>query len=418
MFRIDRKTRHEIWLAVFATSIGFSFSDTVAAQGITTGVGNSNPLNLESFIPSDSDLDLDLDLGISDSLKGDFYYGLALGTEYNSNFFLTDDNEQDEISFLVTPLITYSSDPEGGAPISFNASYTPIYQAYADNSDLNSFDNSGNVVLTFRGGKTQVAVFGRYAEVSATDRFTGTFVNGSLFTYGVRANRQMAPRTTMNAGFSGAMSDYGTSVDQGADIYSTYVGGLWTATQRIGLGATLRYNLTDSPNITSRESWALLGEARYRLGERIFFSASVGPQYSYNSSGPSDSSVGATGNINARYVINERLTWNSAINSAIVPSPTATNYLFNDVSLTTDLQRQLNRGRLKGGLRYSFSGSESVGTVNTTLDNESVITGFVGFNRSLFSERLDFNTMLEYSVNNGQTDWQRLLLRLGMNVSF
>ena len=327
-------------------------------------------------------------------------------------------NEQDELSFFVAPQITYSTDPEGGAPVSFNASYTPIYQAFADNSNLDSFDNSADMVLNFHGGRTNVAVFGKYVELSATDRFTGSFVNGSLFTYGVRASRQMAPRTTMNAGFSGATSDYGTSIDQGADIYSTYVGGLWTATQRIGLGATLRYNVAESANIPARESWALLGEVRYRLGERIFFSASVGPQYSYNSSGPDDSSVGATGNIDARYVINERLTWNSSINSAIVPSPTTTNYLFNDVSLTTDLQRRLNRGNLRGGLRYSFSGSESVGTVSTSLEDESVLTGFVGYNRSLFSERLDFNTMLEYSVNSGQTDWERLLLTLGMNVSF
>lgn len=416
MIRIFRISRHKTWQTVFAASLGF-FAHA-PAQNITTGVGNPNPLGLGSFIPSDSDSGLDLDLGISESIKGDFYYGLALGTEYNSNFFLTNGNEQDEFGFFVAPLISYSSDPEGGAPVTFTASYTPNYQAYAENSNLNSFDNSANMVLSFRGGKTEVDLFGKYSELSATDRFTGTFVNGSLLTYGVRANRQVAPRTTMNAGFSGAMSDYGTSIDQGADIYSTYVGGLWSATQRIGLGATLRYNLTKSANITSRQSWALLGEARYRFGERIFFAASVGPQYSNNTSGPSDSSVGATGNIGARYVINERLTWNSSINSAIVPSPTTANYLFNDVSLTTDLQRVLNRGTLRGGLRYSFSGSESVGTVAASLDDESILTGFAGYNRSLFSERLDFNTQLEYSVNSGQTDWNRLLLTLGMNVSF
>lgn len=403
-----------VWITALA---GFACCcGSTHAQDFTTQVGISDPLGLGSFIPKESDWDI----GIGGGIKGQFGYSLKLESDYNSNFFLTETNEKSELSTRLLPTLHYSSDPEGGAKFSITADYRPVLRNYLHNDNLNGFDQNGELVVNFLGGKTFITLFGDYRELSGTDRLTGDFVEGSLITSGFRGSRQIAPRTAINAGWSAAISDFSGSANEGAEVYTSYLGGLWDATERISLGSTLRYTVSKSDNIGTRDAWALLMETRYKLGERIWFSCSLGPEYATDSgSGSNDgSSLGLTGELTAKYVISDLWTWLGSFRSVTVPSPNETNYVINDFLFTTSIQRQLLRATVSGGIEYRTSQYEDVGTVATNRGNENNLSIFASYSRPLFTERVLLDSLVKYTFNDGLTDWSQFLVYIGIETRF
>ena len=397
-------------LTLWVLGCGSAFS-----QNFTMQLTQSDPLGIGNFVPSLQDIDLGF--GSDGAIKGDFYYGVNLKTEYDSNFFLTDGNEQDEISAAITPWIRYVSDPEGGAEASLVVNYRPTANFYNDNTDLNKFDQRSDFVLRFSGGKSQFSVFGRYDQITGTDQITGDFVNGTVMTGGLRASRQIAPRTSLFGSLSASSSDYDTNANVGSEIYIAYLGGLWLSSPRLSLGSSLRYTNSQSDNTGTRNAWALLGEARYRLGEKIWLSATLGPEFASNSDS-GDETVNLTGEVVGRYVINPRWSWNTTLRSATVPSPNQTNYVIYDVNFTNTLQRQLDYGSLRGGLDYRLSSYESVGPVGTQIGNENNFSVLLGYRRNLFSDRARFDSLLRYTINDGQNDWDQVIFSLGLDVFF
>jgi hypothetical protein len=89
------------------------------------------------------------------------------------------------------------------------------------------------------------------------------------------------------------------------------------------------------------------------------------------------------------------------------------NYFFN-----TGLQRQFNTGAMSTGLEYNFSEYETVGDITGSRDDEQNLALFLAYYRPLFSERLGFNSMIRYTLNDGERDWKQLMVSLGVNVSF
>lgn len=385
------------------------------AEDFSLMVANPNPLGLGDFVPSDADLDL----GVAGNFKGDLSYGLGIYSAYNSNFFQTEDDEESELTTSLVPWLHYTSDPEGGSTISVVANYAPSWNTYLENSDLNEFDQTGDITLSFSGGKTHLDLFARYAEISGTDRLTGEFVQGSIMTAGLRASRQIASKTSLNAGWSYSISEYGSGEYEGAEVYTIYFGGLWEATPRISLGPTLRYTTSESDNIGTCDAWALLFEARYHVGERLWLSASIGPEYTKDSGDTNnDTGIGLTGNLTARYVINERWIWTNSLRSATVPAPDQTNYLVYNVAFDTALRRQLQRGSLGFGLQYNFSEYKDVGDVGSDLGNEFYTSLFVNYQRPLYHDRVSFNTEARYTFNDAQYDWSQWQFSIGLDVSF
>lgn len=380
-------------------------------------VADPDPLGLGDFVPGM----MVPDLGIAGTFKGDFRYGLGIQAIYDSNFFQTETDEESEITALFNPWLNYTSDPEGGAMFSLTANYRPSFRSYLENSELNGVDQAGDVALSFQKSRTRVDVFGRYAEVSGTDFLAGGFIEGSVLTTGFRVRREIAPRTSLVANWSLASSSYDSSENAGAKVYTTGLGAFWQATERLSFGPKLRYTTTESDNISSREAWALMVSARYRVGERIQLSASVGPEYSsYSGKGGKDGGgFGLAGSLSARYMIDERWTWTNSIRTAAVPSPNQNNLVINNVAVETALHRLLLRGTVSGGLRCHFSNYEDVGTGATDRDNGQNVGAYLRYGRTLFTERLGFNSEISYTVNNGEDDeWSQLRLSLGLTLAF
>jgi hypothetical protein len=399
--------------ALFSLTVVFQLPATAQILNITTGVGGQDSLGLIGIVPSGEGMDFNL----TEGLKGGFVYGMGIDSVYDSNLFLTEDDTEGELSTNLSPRISYMSDPEGGAPIKLTANYTPVYRSYLENSDLNEFDQSGEVTLRAEGSKTVIAAYGRYSELSGTDRLTGQFVNGSLFTLGLQGSYQVAPRTSLSASWKAAMSDYGTSSIVGSDIYTSHIGGYWSATERFSFGPSIRYSTAESDLSGTRDAWAVFAQAKYKVGERIQIIGSLGLEHASNSR-EGDSTLGLTGDLAANYAISEKWMWGNAIQYVTVPSPTETNYVINNLSISTVLNRQLLRATLGFGLELNVSEYEGVGTVATNLGTEDNLSTFVSYRRKFFLDRVDFESQIRYSVNDGQEDWSQLQISAGLEVQF
>lgn len=379
------------------------------AAEISTRIADPTPWStgggmLEQMVPTDL------------KIKGGMNLALQVGSVYDSNFFLDESNGEDETSFYASPLIEYISDPEGGAVSTFKASYGPSFRAYTENSEYNDVDHVGEVMWTIRGSRTELTLYSRYNELSGTDRLSGDFVNGSLFTGGMRLERRVASRTISFLGASTAISDYSQDDFQGSEVDSVFLGGLWEATPRTAFGSSVRYSHISGDGVPDIDAWALLMELRHNVGNRINLSVSVGPEYAQKD-GDQDR-LGVTGFLKGTYNFAERWAWINSIRHALVPTSSSVNQLVDDLVVSTTLQRSLERGSIGGGLEYRYSEFVDIGPDADLRSDEQNLAFVLSWTRPFFSERLAFDASARYTLNSGRSDWEQFLLALALRSSF
>lgn len=404
-----------VWISALPAL--FAFSTAASGQSLTVQLSDPNPLRLGSIIPEVEHFDL----STRGKFKGALIAGLQADAIYNSNFFMTETNEQEETSAVLTPWLKYISDPEGGAQANLEVNYRPAFLFYHDNSDLNNVNQGGDFNLRVKGSRTEITAFGWYDQVAGSDRLTGTYVEGALFTGGIRGVRQIAPRTTLHAEASAAITNYSSGGAVGAQVYTGYFGAHWQATERFSVGPTLGCSRSESDNTGTTDAWSLLIDARYQLGERIWLTASFGPEFSYTSGagGMADSSnVDLSADLRMKYLINERWTWQNTLHSATVPAPSDTNYLVNDIMVKTELQRGLLRGWLGGGVEYHLTGYQDVGLTTSTRGDENNLSLYLSYHRNIIPDRAYFETTVRYTTNDGLIDWSQWMLSAGFNMAF
>lgn len=401
--------------AINALSWSFVYSNSVAmSQDFSLRGANTDPLGFLSVLPSTEKYQL----GFSNGMKGTFGYGVAMEAVFDSNFNLSEDNPESEVTLNLMPWLGYSSDPEEDAPFIFNFKYQPIFRSYDHNPALNGVDQNMEVSMQLEGSRTLITAFSKYSQFSGTDRLSRGFVEGYIITSGIQAGYQIAPRTNLFGNLTVSSTDYSSSNTVGADYYTTQVGANWSATERLDFGPSVRYILTKSANTGTRDAWALLMQAQYLAGERIRLQGSLGFEYALNSGDGESSTINITGDFEAGYVLNDKWIWTNTLQYATVPSPTESGYLVNNLQLISVLSRNLLRATVGLGVEYNLSDFQAVGKATQELASENDLSIYVVYNRKLFSDRIDFESKVRYGLNQGDIDWRQLQLSLGVILTF
>ncbi|MES2925090.1 MAG: hypothetical protein V4819_26280 [Verrucomicrobiota bacterium] len=404
---------------VFSISVSILTAYELGAQNFTIRSGYLNPFGVNGPLPFGKPLDTADGIG----LKGGFNTAISLNSAYDSNFLQSENDPESEFSLSLTPSVFYTSDPEGGARIVMTGGYTPSANVYLNNSDFSGVDQSGNVSLIVSGSRTTISAYAGYGEDSGTDRFAGGFLTGSALSVGLQGSYQLAPRTSISAGWSSAITEYGGEYGENSAVgfngHSVNLGGFWAATERFGLGPSLTYSTDSSDNTGGSNSWGASLQANYKAAERIQLSGSLGTQYSVYSRESGSGGFNLTGSFNASWQIDEIWSWSGSIQSGIVPSPIYTNYVINSWSISSSLNRSLSSGSAGLGLNMDFSNFESVGpTGGVTQDAQENVSLFLNYSRPLFRDRVGFNASIQYTLNSGDSDWQQILLSAGLSKSF
>jgi len=386
----------------------------VSAPFLATGedfslrVSDGNRALTETFFPSPS----------LAPLKGGFEFGLNANLTYDSNLFLTDDYTQSELWAEVTPSVTYRSDPEGGAEFSFEGYYAPSLLGYLENEDLSGVNHSGGALFKYAATRTTFQAYVDYAEVSSADRLVGGFIEGSIFSYGISGSYQLGARTAILAGWSASQSDYDSGGRTGSDIYTSEVAGLWDATERLRIGPSLTYTMTESDSTGERDAVALLVKTRYKWGEHVLLDAAGGLEYAKNSRSNDGWEPGFTGRLSADYVFSDLWTFRMGMRYSTVPSPNNLNYLVNDLSFTSAIIRTFERSSLELGIGLSFSDYEAVGLVAATREDDEFMNAYLAYKRRLYSDRVKFEAAIRCARNQGQRDWSQWQITTGISIDY
>lgn len=418
-------------LSVYAASFVIQAACGLSAQNFTARSTNLNPFGVNGALPF-GQLPA---FGGGAGLKGGFSTGIGLTTTYDSNILLSEDDPESDVSVSVAPTLSYTTDPEGGAPRVISASYSPSANASFNNSDYNSFDQSGSLAMIISGSRTTVSAFAGVSQNSGADSLAASqgFFTGTAVSLGLQMGYQLAPRTSVSAGVSSSITDYGEGTTGSSAVgfsgYSVNLGGSWAATERLSFGPSLSYSTSSSDGDGDFDTWGLSMQGSYKASEKIQVSASLGFQYVEYSQEGASSDVSPTGSLNASYQIDELWSWSASIQSGLTPSPTGSSYVINGWMISSNLNRQLLIGSAGLGVVMDFSNYQSVGQTGffqanqasqASEDNQQNIGLMLNYSRPLplFNDRLGFTSSLIYTVNFGDLEYTQVQLNAGLNMAF
>ncbi|TAE75307.1 MAG: hypothetical protein EAZ84_09535 [Verrucomicrobia bacterium] len=394
------------WASFFFAAV--SVASLPGAQDFTLQLGQSTYEAVDSSLPLES----------VDAIKGGIAFGVASNVAYDSNFFIAENDPESELTTVVAPWMSYRSDPESSAPLSIVASYAPSLLAYAKHSEFNGIDHSGALEFMWQTHRTSLTAHVDYSERSLADRVAGTFVEGSIFSYGFDGGYQLGPRTRLLSRWDAVMTDYDTGAEGGADAYITELGGLWDASERLSVGPALRYSATDSDTSGDREGIALIMKARYKSRDRLRLASSAGLEFERNSRLGDDWEPSLVGGLSGDYRFADHWILRIGVRYAKVPSPGFSNYQVNDLSFTTGLVRELGQGSLEAGAGFGIADYEAVGTVSATVPKEEYQNYYLTYRCPIFSDRASFDSTIRAVTSEGQRDWSQWQISTGLRIEF
>ncbi len=405
--------------AVYAVSVVVQAACALNAQNFTARSASFNPFGINGPLPFGEMADD----GGGLELKGGLTYGVGLSSTYSSNILLSENDPESDFSLSVLPNLSYSTDPEGGAMVAISANYTPSARASLSNSDYNSFDQTGSVSMIVSGSRTTISAFAGISQDSGADSLAADqgFFTGTAVSFGLQGSYQLAPRTSISAGWASSITSYGNGAAGGSSAYSLSISGSWAATERLSFGPSISYSPSSSDTTGDIDTWGFAGQGSYKASEKIQLSASIGVQHSVYSREKASGDFSPTGSLNASYQINELWSWGGSIQSGLTPSPTGKNYVINGWQLSSHLSRQLLIGSAGIGVTMDFSNFESVGPAGQSQASQESQenAGFsLNYSRPLFSDRVGFTSSLVYTLNSGDIRWSQLSLNASLSMAF
>lgn len=347
-----------------------------------------------------------------------FLFGLGVTGQYDSNLFLEEDDAESDFTIAASPWVNYRSAPPGGARFILDGRYAPFVRAFFNNTDLNTIDHSGNLGLSYEGAKLNLSVFGSYARFAQADRFAGGFVDTSTLSFGVAGSYAFSGKTSLDASWRAAMSEYESSSLASSDSYIAQATAFWQATPLVRVGPSLRHTELESRNNGLREAWAFLLRAQYELTGKVRLSADAGIELEENSRDGGGRGAQFIGGLDAYYEMDALWSFHAGAQYQTVASPNTQNYTISDFGTSFSVTRQLARGFLRGGVSASFSNYQPVGPVAVMRDDERAFGAFLSHRLALFEQRVNLDTSVRYSTNDGQQDWSRFQFSTGFNYTF
>jgi outer membrane protein assembly factor BamA len=289
--------------------------------------------------------------------------------------------------------------------------------------------------MIISGSRTTISAFAGVSQNSGADSLAASqgFFTGTAVSLGLQVGYQLAPRTSVSAGLSSSITDYGDGTTGSSAVgfsgYSVNLSGSWAATERLSFGPSLSYSTNSSDGDGDFDTWGLSMQGSYKASERIQVSASLGFQYVEYSQEGASSDISPTGSLNASYQIDELWSWSASIQSGLTPSPTGSSYVINGWMISSNLNRQLLIGSAGIGVVMDFSNYQSAGPTGffqanqasqASEDNQQNIGLMLNYSRPLplFNDRLGFSTSLIYTVNSGDFEYTQVLLNAGLNMAF
>lgn len=388
-----------------------------------------------------------------------FVFGLGLSGVYDSNLYLSESDEIDDFSLLLSPSVRYSSAPPGGALWILNASYAPVIRRYLDQDDLDGLDHAAQVALGYDGPVTRFSTNAGYSRAQQANRFIGGQTETEQHSLAFSAGHILSGLTSLAMDFSHSTSE--TTGFSGSEVETTVasVSVLWDATPLVKVGPTMRFSQRTSGSLGDSESIGLLATVDYALTGVTKLGASAGletvsatrdgdsgtsftggislsyrpPDLPWSASaelaygGVRQASAGSryggggdspiSGSVSVSYTIGQFWVVAAGLRYESFPSPGGEAYSINDFSGTFSVARELGTGSVKGSLSVGESEFEGVDGA-PERENQDNMEVSLAHQTQVLDERASLQTALSYSENGGDRDYSRWQLTMGLRYEF
>lgn len=401
-----------ILLGLGSTYVNVSGQDL--SRDFSLRLAGADRMMREGIIP-ESLLGALLDPTMEGAIKGQVAYSLSTIAIYTSNASLALGGDSDLILSL-NPAAYYTTDPEGGARFVITAYYAPSYQHYFEDSSRGGFNQNGGISFATSGARASVGAFVNLAQSTGADRIVGGYSEATIFSSGLSASYQVAPRTNVWSILTAAHSDY-SGGGAGSDLFSGEFGANWAASERLSIGPSLRHTRAEADTTGVRSATGILFNAGFDATEKIILRASIGAEMVDHSRLHGSSDPSLTGDFSLEYRLNEMWSTSASIRYANIPAPRDAGFVVNDLSLNAAVSRTLLHGSLSVGAGYGISSYERVDPMAAFRGNDETLNLFGSYNRSLPWEGVSFFSSVNYAQSFSR-DWKQWGVSTGFSISF
>ncbi len=210
------------------------------------------------------------------SAEEGFSFGLSLSEIYSSNLLLSSNNPQSSFRTQFGPSATYRSSVAAEIPFTLLASYSPSYNFYHGDSELNEISHSFDTKIAYNGAKTILSLDANYNEGQTANRITQTLSNTSTGRLTSDLRYILSPKTSLNSNLSFSTSDLGTAESSSSDTLSFMLGASWQITPLTRIGPSIRYATSQSGFGVDRDSISYLGTFDYEFSGKTDFHSTLG----------------------------------------------------------------------------------------------------------------------------------------------
>lgn len=211
------------------------------------------------------------------SLVDMFHISLDAGVKYDNNIYLTDDNEESDVIFSISPILSFATAEPGTAASIFSFNYTPTARFYVDNSERDTVDHSLRLKFDQRLAKTQIGFELGYDKTSGSDRFVSGTIDRDAFHSAVSVSHILSGKTRLDFGAFYDIDDFDNSDLFDRKSYGGDIAVLYQATGKIALGPYFGYGRTtlNSGNV-DQEYYEFGLRSEYEVSGKTAVSASIG----------------------------------------------------------------------------------------------------------------------------------------------
>jgi hypothetical protein len=349
-----------------------------------------------------------------------FSYGISANTVYDSNFFQAPFNEEDEVTFTLSPFLAFQTQ---GSRVKVGARVALNYNAYLENSDNNGLGYNFSADASYQGGPLSANASISTSLDQGVNRYYGSnFVETSTISTSLGASYRLTGKTSLDGRFGYSW----TEPDQGglgqSDTTSIDLSAMWQATPLLRVGPGIGWTLNTGENQVDRQTLGPILRAQYQLGNRIAIDGTFGLDFvDYSGPGGSDTtfsgSLGVSWNPSPLWGMNFTFFQGTSADGSTAGGLTGA--FRETTSFTLDYNRRIRRASLNLGLTYSIDDSTSpVGLVAPGS------TDYFSFDATLsmpvFANRANASVFYSWSQESGNAlrDWSGHQIGCSISASF
>ncbi|QJE94271.1 hypothetical protein [Luteolibacter luteus] len=369
------------------------------APAVTAPSGFTNPVS--PFASSA------LGSGLEDVARR-FHLGLSSALTYDSNFFQTSSNEDDEVTFVISPTFSFQTQ---GAAFQFIGQAALNYNTYFENSDNNGLGYNLSLEGNYDGGGPLSA----HASISSSkeqgvNRYYGSaFVETMNFNTSLGASYRISQKTSIDGRFGYSWTDPDEAGLSQTENTSFDLSAMWQATPLLRIGPGVSWSLAEGSNQDDRETIGPILRAQYKLSNRIALDGTVGLDFAdYGGGGDSDTdfncSLGVAYRWSELWGMSLRLYHGTSADGSRLG--TATGSFRETTSIGLGYHRQVMRALWDVSLNYSMDDSSNPNGLLAPGDSD-YFTFRTSLGMPIFANRANASVFYSWMDESGglRGDW-------------